>query len=149
MFEFAGCEHIAAGHPAVSEIRPAIPFYYFVTGPRVAEKAAQWAAEIADLVIRRGGANRRQAVDRLDPAGSWALERHGIEITDGQWLVALAKKVKFAEELAAIRNAIAVCEEGIRRMRQALVPCITEQALWSYSIRPISSSAGSGSRRGS
>jgi hypothetical protein len=60
-------------------------------------------------VIRRGGASRRQAVDRLDPAGSWALERHGIEITDGQWLVALAKKVKFAEELAAIRNAIAVC----------------------------------------
>jgi len=149
LFEFAGCEHIAAGHPAVSEIRPAIPFYYFVTGPRVAEKAAQWAAEIADLVIHHGGANRRLAVDRLDPAGSWALERQGIEITDGQWLVALAKKVKFAEELAAIRNAIAVCEEGIRRMRQALVPCITEQALWSYSIRPISSSAGSGSRRGS
>jgi len=149
LFEFAGCEHIAVGHPAVSEIRPAIPFYYFVTGPRVAEKAAQWAAEIADLVICHGGANRRLAVDRLDPAGSWALERHGVEITDGYWLVALVKKVKFAEELAAIRNAIAVCEEGIRRMRQALVPGITEQALWSYSIRPISSSAGSGSRRGS
>ena len=149
LFEFAGCEHIAAGHPAVCELRPAIPFYYFVTGPRVTEKAAQWAAEIADLVIHHGGSNRRLAVDRLDPAGSWALERQGIEITDGQWLVALAKKVKFAEELAAIRNAIAVCEEGIRRMRQALVPCITEQALWSYSIRPISSSAGSGSRRGS
>jgi Xaa-Pro dipeptidase len=132
LFEFAGCEHIVAGHPAVSEIRPAIPFYYFVTGPRVAEKAAQWAAEIADLMIRHGGANRRLAVDRLDPAGSWALERHGIEITDGQWLVALAKKVKFAEELAAIRNAIAVCEEGIRRMRQALDPGITEQALWSH-----------------
>jgi Xaa-Pro aminopeptidase len=132
LFEFAGCEHIAVGHPAVSEVRPAIPFYYFVTGPRVAEKAAQWAAEIADLVIRRGGANRRLAVDRLDPAGSWALERHGIEITDGQWVVALAKKVKFAEELAAIRNAIAVCEEGIGRMRQALVPGVTEQALWSH-----------------
>ena len=100
-------------------------------------------------MIRHGGANKRLAVDRLDPAGSWALERQGIEITDGQWLVALAKKVKLAEELAAIRHAIAVCEEGIRRMRQTLVPGITEQALWSYSIRPISSSAGSGSRRGS
>jgi Xaa-Pro aminopeptidase len=133
LFEFAGCEHIAAGRPAVSELRPAIPYYYFVTGPRVAEKAARWAAEIADLVIRHGGgANRRLAVDRLDPAGSWALERHGVEITDGQWLVALAKKVKFAEELAAIRNAIAVCEEGIRRMRLALVPGVTEQTLWSH-----------------
>jgi Xaa-Pro aminopeptidase len=120
LFEFAGCEHIVAGHPAVSEIRPAIPFYYFVTGPRVAEKAAQWAAEIADLVMRNGGSNRRLAVDRLDPAGSWALERRGIEITDGQSLVARAKKVKLAEELAAIRNAVALCEEGIRRMRQAL-----------------------------
>jgi Xaa-Pro aminopeptidase len=46
--------------------------------------------------------------------------------------VALAKKVKSAEELAAIRNVITVCEEGIRRMRQALVPGITEQALWSH-----------------
>ena len=42
LFEFAGCEHIVAGHPAVSEIRPVIPFYYFVAGPRVAEKASQW-----------------------------------------------------------------------------------------------------------
>jgi Xaa-Pro dipeptidase len=40
LFEFAGCEHIAAGRPAVSEIRPAIPFYYFVTAARCREGGA-------------------------------------------------------------------------------------------------------------
>jgi Xaa-Pro dipeptidase len=132
LFEFSGCEHIAAGHPGISEVRPAIPFYYFVTGPRVAEKAAAWAAEIADLVTRHGGGERRVAIDRLDPVGTWALEALGIQITDGQALIAHAKKTKLQQELIAIRNAIAVCEEGMRRMRAALQPGITEQALWSH-----------------
>jgi Xaa-Pro aminopeptidase len=87
------------------------------------------------------------AVDRIDPVGAWALERHGIGITDGQWVVTLAKKVKLAEELTAIRNANAVCEEAIRRMRQAMVPGITEQALWSHLHQANIELGGSGSRR--
>lgn len=70
LFEFSGCEHIADGHPGVAEVRRAIPFYYFVAGPRVEEKAAAWGAEIADLAARHGGGQRRIAVDRLDPAGA-------------------------------------------------------------------------------
>jgi Xaa-Pro dipeptidase len=131
LFEFSGCEHLVLGHPGVAEIRPAIPFYYFVTGPRVQEKASVWAAEIADLVSRYGGAQRRVAVDRLDPVGTWALQALGIEITDGQQLISEAKKTKLPLELVAIQNAIGVCEEGMRRMRAALEPGITEQALWS------------------
>jgi hypothetical protein len=38
LFEFSGCEHIAPGHPGVAEVHRAIPFYYFVSGPRVEEK---------------------------------------------------------------------------------------------------------------
>jgi Xaa-Pro dipeptidase len=131
LFEFSGCEHLVLGHPGVAEIRQAIPFYYFVSGPRVEEKAAAWAAEIADLVSCHGSAQRRVAVDRLDPVGTWALQALGIEITDGQELISQAKKTKLPQELIAIRNAIGVCEEGMRRMRAALEPGITEQALWS------------------
>lgn len=132
LFEFSGCEHIAHGHPGVTEVRRAIPFYYFVSGPRVEEKAAAWAAEIADLVTRHGGGQRRIAVDRLDPAGASALGARGVTITDGQELISRAKRTKLPQELIAIHNAIAVCEEGMRRMRTAFEPGITERALWSH-----------------
>jgi Xaa-Pro dipeptidase len=132
LFEFSGCEHIAHGHPGVTEVRPAISFYYFVTGSRVAEKAALWAAEIADLTRRHGGGGKRVAIDRLDPVGTRALQAEGIEITDGQELVTRAKRTKTPQELVAIRNAIGVCEAGMARMREVLKPGITEQALWSH-----------------
>ncbi|HEX9448219.1 MAG TPA: Xaa-Pro peptidase family protein [Dongiaceae bacterium] len=132
LFDFSGCAHISAGRPAVDETRPAISWYHFVTGSRVAEKAAHWAAEIADLVTQYGGGNRRLAVDRLDPLGTFELQRHGIGVEDGQAVMSVAKKIKGAEEIKAIRNAVILCEEGMRHMQLALRPGITEQALWSH-----------------
>jgi Xaa-Pro aminopeptidase len=98
----------------------------------VAEKALSWAQEIADLVAQYGGADRRIAVDRLDPLGTWELQRLGVTIEDGQKLIATAKKIKGPEEIKAIRNAVTLCEVGLQRMRLALQPGITEQALWSH-----------------
>ena len=132
LFEFAGCAHIAEGRLAVDEVRPAISWYHFVAGPRVAEKAEAWAAELAGLTLSHGGGNRRLAIDRVDPMGTWALQRHGIEIQDGQAVANQAKKIKTAAEITAIRNAVAVCDEGLHRMRAALEPGITEQRLWSF-----------------
>jgi len=132
LFEFAGCSHIAAGRRAVDEVRPAVSWYHFVAGPRVAEKAELWAAELAELTRRHGGGNRRLAIDRVDPVGTWALQRHGIEILDGQAVANHTRKIKTPEEIKAIRNAVAVCDEGLHRMHAALQPGITEQRLWSY-----------------
>src|SRR6516225_27945 len=67
LFEFAGCAHIAEGRLAVDEVRAAISWYHFVAGPRVAEKAEAWAAELAGLTLSHGGGNRRLAIDRVDP----------------------------------------------------------------------------------
>jgi Xaa-Pro dipeptidase len=132
LFEFSNCAHLATGRGAVDEVRPAVSWYHFVAGPRVAEKADLWAAELAELTLRHGGGNRRLAIDRVDPMGTWALQRHGIDIQDGQAVASHAKKIKTPEEIKAVRNAVAVCDEGLRRMRAALEPGITEQRLWSY-----------------
>jgi len=132
LFEFSNCAHLSAGRAAVDEVRPAISWYHFVSGPRVAANAERWAAELSDLTRRHGGGNLRLAIDRVDPAGTWALQRHGIEIRDGQAVASFAKKVKAAEEIKAVRNAVAVCDEGLRRMHAALEPGITEQRLWSF-----------------
>ena len=132
LFEFSNCAHLSAAHPVVTEVRPAISWYHFVSGPRVAANAERWAAELADLTRRHGGGNLRLAIDRVDPMGTWALQRHGIDIQDGQAVASAAKQIKTAEEIKAVRNAVAVCDEGLRRMHAALEPGITEQRLWSF-----------------
>lgn len=132
LFDFFGCEHLSAGKAAVDEVRPAVSWYHFIVGDRVREKAAQWAAEIADLVAAHGGGNRRIAVDRLDPAGLWALEALNVQVTDGQEVANHARRIKTPEEMLAVRAAVANCETGMRRMADALKPGITELALWSH-----------------
>ena len=66
MFEFGGCDHLVRGLETIQEIRPATSWFYFTSGPRIAERAYRWAEEIADLVLQHGSGNRRLAVDRSD-----------------------------------------------------------------------------------
>lgn len=131
LFEFKGCEHLAEGEPAVDEVRRAVAWYHFAAGPRVEEYAGQWCEEIAGLLRQHGGGNTRLAIDRLDPIGTHLLEEEGIEIVEGQEVAHLARMIKTSEEIAAIRNSIEICQDGIRRMRDATQPGMTEQEIWS------------------
>jgi Xaa-Pro dipeptidase len=131
MFEFAGCHHLAKGIETIDEIRTATGWFYFTSGPRVTERAQKWAAELADLVHRHGGGNRRLAVDRVNPEGTAAFAALGIELRDGAEIAERARCIKSAEEIACLRASIAVCEEGLRQVREALAPGITENELWS------------------
>lgn len=91
----------------------------------------RWAAEIADLVNRHGGGNRRLAVDKCDPAGTAALLGQSLGIHDGQEVMEQARRIKSADELACMRAAIEVCDAGMAAMREALKPGMTENELWS------------------
>ena len=130
LWDFHNCEHLSAGLETIRETRPARAFYFFGAGSRVAEKASAWADEIADAVAKYCGASKRLAVDRLDPPGTFALQRHGIEILDGQEACELARTIKSDDEIACMVQAIAVCEAGMTRMRDALKPGMTENELW-------------------
>ncbi len=131
LFEFARCDHLSEGLETIDEVRPAVAWYYFVSGSRVEEKAGVWAAEIADLVRAHGGGNTRLAADRLDPQGVRALEGLGVSVHDGQEVLEHAKQIKCATEIAAIKASIAACEAGMKAMREALRPGISERELWS------------------
>jgi Xaa-Pro dipeptidase len=132
LFDFKGCEHLSDGHHNVAEVRNAISWYHFVAGPRVDEFATDWAQEIVALLGPSTTGRRRLAVDRLDPAGLQALERHGIDVIDGQAVADRAKVIKTPEEVAAIHLAMTACDDGVARMRRALRPGITEQQLWAH-----------------
>jgi Xaa-Pro aminopeptidase len=131
LYEFTSSKHVNDGIETIDEIRPSTPFIYFLAGPRSAEKAALWAQEIADMVRRHGGGNNRLAIDRCEPMGAFRLAALGVAIEDGQAVLEQARLVKSAEEIAAIRLSMEVCDAAIARMREALAPGITENQLWS------------------
>lgn len=131
MFEFAGCNHLLDGLRLIDEIRTATTWFYFTSGPRMAGKAASWAAEIADLTVTYGGGNRRLAVDRLLPAGLAALEGMNIDVVDGQGIAERARCRKSADEIACICASLAVCSKAVADLEAAIRPGLTENELWS------------------
>jgi Xaa-Pro aminopeptidase len=131
LFEFASSRHVVDGAPMVDELRPSTPWFYFLAGPRTAEKAAIWAEEVVGLVARHGGGNRRLAVDRCEPSGTQRLIAAGIELFDAQEALEVARAVKSREEIACLQLSMDVCDVGIARIREALRPGLTENQLWS------------------
>ena len=130
LFEFAACQHLARDLDTVDELRASTPFTHFLAGPRVAEKTALWAEEIASLVGLYGGGNRRLAVDRCDPERAARLARRGVRLVGVQASIERARMIKSAEELHCLRAAMAVCDIAVERIRGTLEPGITENQLW-------------------
>lgn len=131
LFDYGACPHLVEGLPTIDEYRRMPSFYYFTAGGRAAEFAEAFANEVNHLVEEHGGGNRRLAVDRLSPLGSMPLVARGLELHDGQEVMELARAIKSAQEIELMRASIEACEAGMRAMRSALVPGITENALWS------------------
>lgn len=131
LFDFYKCEHLSKGIEVIDEVRTAISWFYFSAGPTLEARAKRWADEIADLVDKHCGGNRRIAIDRIDPAGAHFLGERGVRIVEGQEPLEQARVIKSADEIACVNIAISVCEAGMARMREALRPGITENELWS------------------
>ena len=132
LFDYGCARHLSAGYALIDEVRTATPHTYFTNGGRHGEHIQAFAREIADLVRRHGGGNQRLAVDKLDPLGTHTLEREGVALTDGEELMEWARAIKNADEIVAMKEAIAACEAGIEAMWRALQPGMTENELWAH-----------------
>lgn len=130
LFDYDNHPHLVEGLTAIDEYRVMPVFYFFAVGPRGADGAKRFGNEIAALMKRYGGGNWRLALDRLSLLGTDALRSHGIELVDAGPLTETARTIKSPEEVALMRVAIDVAEEGSRAMQAALTPGITENALW-------------------
>ena len=135
LFEYGQAMHLAGHLPLVDEVRPAVPFFYFLTGERTEEMAGRFAAQIDDLLRTHGGGNRRLAVDKMEIAGVRAFDRLGIDIRDGQRVTEHARKIKDANEVEAMRCAMVACETSMEEMRRAMRPGMTENDLWAVPPR--------------
>ena len=131
LFEFGGgSDLLTAGLPGIDEVRGATYLLYFIAGGRQADNARAWAAELDSVIRERGGGNRRIAIDRVGPVGMIEMQRLGYIIHDGFEVMENARTIKSADEITLMRHSIAVCEQAMQGMRDALRPGITENALW-------------------
>ena len=130
LFDYGNYPHLAEDIPTIDEYRVNPSFYYFTAGSRTDERADEFGQVIADLVRKHGGGNKRLAVDRLSYQGSSRLLEQGLSLHDGLEVMELARVIKSSEELMLMQHAIDVCEIGVSKMREALVPGITENSLW-------------------
>lgn len=71
------------------------------------------------------------ALERISPLISQSLSAKGYRLVDAETLVEQAKLIKHPHEILCIRHSIAVAELGIKKMREALQPGISENQLWS------------------
>lgn len=131
LFEFQNCFHLSDHTGMVDEVRPAKNWIYMFAGDDTAGAARDWAREIADLVSRHGGGNRRLAIDHLDPEPTTALIAAGISIHNGEAVMERVRMIKTEHELRCMRRSIHACEQAIGEMEAALRPGVSETDLWS------------------
>jgi Xaa-Pro aminopeptidase len=130
LWDFHGCGHLSAHLPLINELRSGASFFYFETGERTDEHAKHFASQVEELLRHHSGKNRRLAVDRIEVAGLRALDALCIQVCNGQQVMELAKVVKGADEIRAMRCAVAACEAAVAEMHSAMRAGVTENDVW-------------------
>ena len=116
--------------PQVDEFLPSLNLSQFDAGLDMTDRARMAAELLAERLPMRS----RIALDRIDPCVTQALMQVGFDVVDAGGLLERARSIKSAEEITLIRHAVAVADQGIRKMRAALRPGITEQSLFALLV---------------
>ena len=128
LFEFAGCEHLAAG-ALVNEVLPAVAVSYVAAASRQLEQCKKWG-DAVESQLRKNKCGRRVGMEAASHLHASEMRRRGYEVLDAQSVMERARAKKSPDELACIRHSLAVTEAAVATMREALRPGITENQLW-------------------
>lgn len=137
LFEFTGCEHLAAGFETVDEVRPAKTASFVAAGPDIHARERRWAAETADLIAELAGVDATVGLERLNAGAAIALAQTGLRVVDAQQPVEMARAIKSAEELKCVKASLRATEVAVGELRQAIRPGVTENELWSVLHRSV------------
>lgn len=129
LFEFSGCEHLASHLPTVDEIRPAKAISYYFNEKNTEAVTRAWADEIAELVRQCGG-GERIAIESATPQAAFELQRRGYQVLDAQEPLEQARAYKVPNEIKMIRSSLRAVEDGVSKLEAAIVPGISENAVW-------------------
>ncbi|MER9438940.1 Xaa-Pro peptidase family protein [Mesorhizobium sp. M0618] len=115
---------------SADRVRHGRPISFFEGGNEVADGARLLADDIVGFLSEIGTANRKVAVEYVNPSITQALLQRGLEVIDAVDIVEGARVIKSDDEIACIRWACAVAEHGIAHMQESMGPGVTEVQLW-------------------
>lgn len=142
LYEFTGCEHLAAGLETISEVRPALTASFVAAGEEIAERERLWARETGATLVELAGAGATVGIERMNAGAATALAAEGFRLVDAQAPVEIARAIKSDEELKCVRASLEATEIGVARLRAAIRPGITENALWSVLHQAVIAQGG-------
>jgi len=131
LFEFTGCLHLGEGYSTVDEVRPSTTASFVAAGADIAKREQSWAAEMSDTIAELVGTGATLGLERLNAGTSIALRESGLRIVDAQQAVEMARAIKSSEEMKCIKASLRATEIGVAKLREAIVPGMTENELWS------------------
>lgn len=118
----------------IDEIRDDIlPLSYMWTDDQQREWTMKWADQMDDLIRAHCGQGPKKiGIERVGLHAEQALLAKGHDLSDAAPVLAHARKIKSPEEILAMNMTIAVAEDGMTRMRNALRNGVMEQELWAH-----------------
>lgn len=131
LWDFHGCAHLAADLETIDEIRIAQTVSHQCAGPKLEERQRTWTAEMASLITSLVGANATVGLERFNANTAIAFASHGFTIVDAQQPIELARCIKSPEELKCVIASLRSTERAVHKLRSAIRPGISENALWS------------------
>ena len=124
---------IAQGLETIDELGDeAIQISYMFAGARIDEMIERWVDQITAQMQRHGAGSKRLGVESPVPQVAALFSDRGLDVMDARKVIEPARAIKSVEEVLCMNYAIAVAEDGMWRMREALRPGVTEIELWSH-----------------
>lgn len=129
LFEYPGSAHVSDTLETVDESRTSKLVWSSVMR-KDQDTARPFAREISDLVRQYGGGNKRVGLDRCSHVLALVLEAEGCEVRDCQQDILHARRIKTEDEIVCLVLSLALAEQAVFEMREAIRPGISEQALF-------------------
>lgn len=142
LFEFTGCEHLAAGYETIDEVRPSVTASFVAAGPAIAQREQAWAAEMVATIGELVGPGATVGLERMNAGTAIAMSQLGVKVVDAQEPIEMARAIKSAEEIKCVVASLRATEIAVGKLREAIRPGITENELWSVLHQSVITSNG-------
>jgi Xaa-Pro aminopeptidase len=141
MFEFAGCDHLSLGLPAVDEVRTTSTITAN-SGSAYRTSLERFAAEVASELRRHHPHDLRLAVEKVDFEFTDALRATGVALLDGMAVMLEARRIKQPIELEVMRVATDRVDASVAALEASLHDGVTENEAWAEFHRHLIANDG-------
>ncbi len=129
LFEYPGSAHVSTWLETIQESRESKVVFASVNG-RDRLTAKPFAEEIADLMRRDCGGNRRIGMDRSALGLALALQAEGLEVEDCLQAMLHTRRLKIEEEVACLALSMSAVEAAVWNVERKLAPGASETELF-------------------